>query len=475
MTGSKGPTLTDAKGLGGIIAQDGFDYQVWDALVRLPAWLRNPAFEGFAIEVLEDAEARFFAPHTPRGHLLDRFQAKSGVLNRAGLIEVFESFRAFEQAYPSVARVQTLVTPALPATLIWLSRDPARVRRARPFYGPFADVRAASDDKLRSALVDEFESELGDFFANNIEISLRPVSDRSIAEAAFAAALQQHFPDLDVTSRRFSVAFAALNDLAAQARGTMLTRSQLLEILRHALGVDLVPHRSILPIHVRSDRNGEVMDALEIDASMFSGSLTRFPEPEHWRAELLDPLVSAASWARKHAFSRLALSGSYRLSTGFALGWAFRAAVGFEIDIPTKTGVWATDAHPNPGDSTPPWAFRKATDLFGDRLIVGIGVLRDPSPDILKSKKLSEMDSLLLATLPEALADGFAVQASVQNVKAAIVEAVNRLRPTCIDLYYAGPAAFAVALGHRWNALPITQLYEFVAPESSYVETAKLS
>ena len=68
MSGPKGPTLTDAVGLGGVVAQDGFDYQVWNTIVRLPAWLRNPAFEGFAIEALEDVEARFFAPRAPRHH-----------------------------------------------------------------------------------------------------------------------------------------------------------------------------------------------------------------------------------------------------------------------------------------------------------------------------------------------------------------------------------------------------------------------
>jgi hypothetical protein len=62
------PTLTDSKGMGGILAQGGFDYQVWDALIRLPNWLKNPAFEGMIFEGLEDLEIRFFAPHAPRGH-----------------------------------------------------------------------------------------------------------------------------------------------------------------------------------------------------------------------------------------------------------------------------------------------------------------------------------------------------------------------------------------------------------------------
>lgn len=474
MTTNKGPVLTDAKGMGGIIAQDGFDYQVWDALVRLPAWLRNPGFEGFIVEGLEDVEARFFAPHAPRGHLLDRFQSKSGVLDRAGLIEVFKSFQTFEIAHPAATRVQTLVTPALPPKLTWLARDSKRVSRARPFYAPFADIRAASDEKLRADHVDEFGIDLGNFLADAIEVSLRPVSDRGTAEAAFIAALQKQFPDLDISARKLSAAFAALNDLAAQARGSMLTRAHLLDTLRDVLSDDLVPHRHILAVHVRSDRNGEVADAIEINASGFSGSSAGYPETERWHAELLNPLVATAKWARKHDFGRIALSGSYRLSTAFALGWAFGSATGFEIDIPTKSGAWATDSHPAASRSALPWTFKQPSALAGSHLLVGVGIIRDPAPDIIKEWNLADGGGLLIANLPQALTDGVDVQASAQLVKAAIAEAVARFRPTQIHLYYVGPAAFAVALGHRWNALPPIQLYEFIAADGSYNPTVMI-
>ena len=107
-------------------------------------------------------------------------------------------------------------------------------------------------------------------------------------------------------------------------------------------------------------------------------------------------------------------------------------------------------------------------------MVVGIGVLRDPAPDIRNHLSLSDDTGLLLATLPQALTYGTEVQASVQTVKAAIAQQVARLRPTSIDLHYVGPAAFAVALGHRWNGLPPTQLYEFVPAEGNYVPTALL-
>jgi hypothetical protein len=66
-------------------------------------------------------------------------------------------------------------------------------------------------------------------------------------------------------------------------------------------------------------------------------------------------------------------------------------------------------------------------------------------------------------------------QALVGTLKAAVAEATAELKPDVLDLYLAGPAAFAVALGHRWNGLPRTQLHEFLAAERRYVPTAMLS
>ena len=100
--------------------------------------------------------------------------------------------------------------------------------------------------------------------------------------------------------------------------------------------------------------------------------------------------------------------------------------------------------------------------------------MRDPSVNILKHLKLTDRENILLATLPQALPNGVDAQVSVQTVKNAISEVAASLRPQAIDLYYVGPAAVAVALGHRGNGLPPTQLYEFVQATGDYMPTALL-
>lgn len=466
---SSGPTLTGPTGMGGINAQAGFDYQIWDALARLPAWLKNDSFEGFGVEMLEDVEARFFAPHAPSAHLLERFQAKAAQLQKNEIKAVFESFADFERAYPKIARVQTLVTPSLPPSLGWIGRDTQRVRQARPFYAPFAGVRAASDAKLKARLADEFGTGLGNFVADGVEVSRRYLPDRRTAEAAFDAALHEAFPDREFGRKKVEAAFAAVVDLSSQSRGQMLARAELLNILRDALGWDLVPP-GLLRLHVRSDRNHPEEDALEIDASPFSGP-SGYPQPTEWEKLLLAPLERTARWTISQNRRRVALSGSYRLSTAFALGWNFRAATGFEIEIPAKSGTWATDDYGS--TPRPEWEISQPDALSRDRLIISLGVLRRPEADVARSLSV-DPSRILVATLATPVTTAAEAQASVRVIKAAADETIGRIRPNQIDLFMAVPAALAAGLGHRWNGMPRTQLHEFDASSGKYSPTALL-
>jgi SMODS-associated and fused to various effectors sensor domain len=465
------PTLTDSKGLGGVIAQGGFDYQLWDGFARLPAWLANPAFEEMIFEGLEDLEARFFAPQAPQLRLLERYQAKSGSPSPKQMREVLESFRRFEIAFPRAARTQTLVTPRLPATLSWLGRDPTRVRRARPFYAPFADVARASDAQLRADLVATYGERLGSFVAEAVEVAERNLPDRDSAIQAFGVALGRAFPSLEASHQRIEQAFEALSGMARRAIGSPLARADLIHVIEAELGQPL-PLPAAFPLHVRSDRNEVDEAALEIDASAFSGSATPFPHPDVWTEGLVAPLDRTARWLRGRGVSRIALGGSYRITTAMILGWSFRSAIGFELEIPTREGVWLTDDRPRSDERAPTWRVLAPRALDGSRLVVSVGVLRDPAADLAVTAGLS-LDGVLSLHLPEPLVSGRAAQASVSIVKHAVDTAAARLRPERIDLLLAGPAAFAVALGHRWNAMPPTQLHEFVTAERRYVLTAR--
>ncbi|WP_276946700.1 SAVED domain-containing protein [Haematobacter massiliensis] len=470
-TGENAPALTDARGMGGVIAQDGFDYQLWDGLARLPAWLANPAFEAITFEGLEDLEARFFAPHTPRERLLERFQAKAGALAPADVRAVLQRFSEFETVFPDAARVQTLVTPRLPPTVSWLARNPDRVRKARPFYAPFADVMAASDAELRNQLTETYGDPLGAFVAESVEVSERNLPDRDAAVMLFGVELDRTYPSLEAPSRRVAEAFEALSALARRSIGAPLGRAILRQTIEGALERPLpLPHS--FPLHIRSDHNEANERSLEIDVSAFSGRDGAFPSQMEWTEHLLAPLDRTARWLRSQTVSRIALSGSYRLTAAMVLGWSFRAAIGFELEIPTRDGVWATDDRPSP-DMRQPWRISEPMALHGDQLIVSVGILRDPFADLEQTAGIPSRSALALY-LGEPIPSANSVQAAASTIKRTVDSTVARLRPRGIQLYFAGPAALAVALGHRWNAMAPTQLHEFIMSERSYAPTALL-
>ncbi len=466
------PTLIDSKGMGGVIAQDGFDYQLWDGLIRLPAWLSNPGFEQLIFEGLEDLEVRFFAPHAPRRYLLERYQAKSGNLSPGDVRGVVESFREFETAYAQAARVQTLVTPRLPLSLSWLSRVPARVRNARPFYAPFSDVLSANDDALRARLESDFGADLGGYVAESIDFEQRNLPDRNAAVASFGLELERVY-SIDVGARRFTAAFEALENLVRRSTGIPIERTALVEAVEKGLGASL-PLPSVFRLHVRSDRNETDDTALEIDAAAFSGGAMPFPPPPTWKPELLEPLERTARWLRSRGISRVSLGGSYRLTTAMMLGWSFRSAVGFELEVPTREGAWSTDSRPDLGAPVPGWTMTPPAGLYNDQLVVTVGVLRDPGESLRETAGIPDALNLRLH-LDQPIVSAPMAQASASFVKRSVDTVAARFRPRRICLYMAGPAAFSVVLGHRWNALPPTRLHEFLRAESRYVETASLS
>lgn len=463
------PTLTDARGSGGLRALDGFDFQIWDALVRLPAWLLNPAFEGFILEGLEDFEARFFTPYAPHHHVLDRFQAKSGALTKGEVTAVFTSFQQYAQSFPETARVQVLVTPALPAALQWIARDQLRVRRARPFYRPFQAIMAASDAKLQADFNKEFGALLGPFAAENVEVQFRAYAEGA-AHIAFAHAMDEAFPQLDATPNSVRRAFSALVTLLGKQRKTLIARADILQVLNTELGAGKLP---VLPLilHIRSDRDQPQEHVLELDASRFAGGAAGFPEAGQWTAHLTEPLSLTAHWAHAQGYRRVRLSGSYRLSTAFAVGAAFRAANGFTLEIPSNGDIWKTDDHPSGERAARDWQVRPSLGLISNRLAVVIGVLRDPLLQVSHFLGLVDDTPVLHLYLDRAIFSSQDAQTAVAFVKQEVGRAVSRYTPEAIDLFFLGPAALAAALGNRWNAMPSTQCYEFLPGSGEYVVT----
>jgi hypothetical protein len=465
----KNPLLTDATGMGGVNASDGFDYQVWNAMERLPAWIKHPGFEALILEGFEDFEVRFHSPYAIQGSILERFQAKSGELTKKDLKSIFSSFKAFSDRHPEVVRVDTLITPSLPSKIKWLQRDSDRIRKARPFYSPFKTVLSDTNQEYERNVNDEFGPEIGKFCIESVGIDLSTLRTSYEAEIAFMSSLSRAFPNLNLGHAQMKSAFDALFTHLSQNRGSLISREHLINLLSVKLTQNLFSDSALL-IQIASNREHSSVNAIEFDSTPFDGSNGTFPENTVWHDLLVNPLQKTALWAYQKKLRKVCLAGSYRLTTAFILGWSFRSSTGFELVIPTKQEHWLTNDFPD-SHTAAPWQFQSATKLSNNKLVVCIGVIRDPSSDII-TLNICDFDAIQKAWLPEPITSAKQAQLSTSKVKASISEAVSRFNPSSIDLYYAGPAAFAVSLGHRWNGMPPTQLFEFNSSTRFYCKTA---
>jgi hypothetical protein len=249
-----------------------------------------------------------------------------------------------------------------------------------------------------------------------------------------------------------------------------LSRIALIKAIETGLG-ERLPLPDCFPLLMRSDRKESNELALEIDGSPFSGGPTGFPQPEKWQDDLVSPLHQTAGWLRRNGQSRIALQGSYRLTTAMVLGNTLRAAHGFELEISSREGVLQTDDHGCAQAASDDWTLVMPTTLKDGEISVCIGVIRDPSATISQTAGTT-YGSMLMAHLPKAITSGREAQNGVALIKDSVTKAVASLKPQRLRLYFAGPASFAVALGHRWNAMPPTQLHEYLADEHRYVPTA---
>ena len=67
----------------------------------------------------------------------------------------------------------------------------------------------------------------------------------------------------------------------------------------------------------------------------------------------------------------------------------------------------------------------------------------------------------------EESAEGLGLAASISSA----LREDNRDRREGVHLFQAGPLALAVMVGHLWNRMPTTQLYDDLGPGGGYAPT----
>lgn len=168
--------------------------------------------------------------------------------------------------------------------------------------------------------------------------------------------------------------------------------------------------------------------------------------------------------------SPIAVTGSLRLATAFAVGASLRMVTNTEVAVVQRGSLWSSDAL---YDAVIPPVVREVPISQGEDLAVAVAIAADPTVDVAEYLRKSNVpvSRLVVLSIAGDPRDN-AVQSSEHACGIAIglrneVRTQARSHPR-IHLFQAGPMGLALLLGHRWNRQAPTLVYEDLGPGRGY-------
>jgi hypothetical protein len=250
-----------------------------------------------------------------------------------------------------------------------------------------------------------------------------------------------------------------------------------------ALNLGLTDPRAILLVQA-IDRDPHPEDATEqldwVDlydgANAFQRVVPR--DPAIWTT-MASELDAAAARLRAAGHRRILVRGALRQASFFAVGAALRQVTGVELAYVQRGQLWSSD-HAADHQTR---LTERVEDLGGnDGLAVAVAVSTDPGDAVRKYLAANQITAKRLLTLfPEPGPSDQAIPAASAAVAAAIAvrEHVRRhieeLEVDRVHLFLAGPGGVALLLGHRWNRVAPTQVYEHLGIGKGYLPAFAVS
>ncbi len=200
-----------------------------------------------------------------------------------------------------------------------------------------------------------------------------------------------------------------------------------------------------------------------------SAFLKRRPQaPATW--DQLQADIESVPGRLPTGYSAVLLTGSLRQAPAFTLGGALRMVTSVDIAVNQRGQLWSSsELYEAP---LAPALTEHRVDR-GDELAVALAIVTDPTDDVLAfvCKQELPIERLLVLHPPTGAQDN-----AVPDAAAAVALAVgvrDTVRRACrnnprVHLFLAGPMGLALLLGHRWNRIRPTVVYEDVQNELVY-------
>jgi hypothetical protein len=248
-------------------------------------------------------------------------------------------------------------------------------------------------------------------------------------------------------------------------------------------GLDLdasPPRASLLVQAIASDPWPEAATASVDWVSLFdredASSRRQLRDPDGWNEKLKPDLIEAIEQIRRSRTTDVHVLGAMRLSTGLLVGQQLCEVAGFSVSINGREGVWSS--------TSPRQEFALAREAIevgtGDEMAVAISISQFIKEDVLayiQEEQLPIAKLLIYSPVGGVSRDAISTPEHGAGAAAAISAALRgdtRRHRGLLHLFISSPLPLAVLVGHLWNRMPQTQLYEDRGAGGGYFPSFKL-
>jgi hypothetical protein len=206
------------------------------------------------------------------------------------------------------------------------------------------------------------------------------------------------------------------------------------------------------------------------------GTRRQLRDPSGWNAVLRPQIQDAVGELRGQGVRDVLLAGKMRLSVGMLAGFELRDVAGFSVAIRQRDQEWQSAITPEPVEVEV-----EVIEIGrGAEVAVGLSVSAHVEADVRAHIARENLQvGKLVIIKPPAGVGRYSISSAAEalGLANAILDTVRAQldeRPPVMHLFQAGPLGLAVLLGHLWNHIPDTVLYEGMGGGRGYAPTFTL-
>lgn len=259
-------------------------------------------------------------------------------------------------------------------------------------------------------------------------------------------------------------------------RGTQTTDDVRREVAQHGLlarqGTLLLAVHGIDRDPPATQPNIE-LDFVDLYAGDDSFSRKQLRNTADWDHVVRPAIDDAAKALAAYPIRHVHIAGALRHPMWFAVGRALPQVKKWVLSMDQVNAEWRTDAHPEP---IAPRGVAEPQIGQGTDLAFAVGLTGDPTQDVEQFIRAAGLPVGRLVVLGPPGAPGVSAVASdgwamgwTRAAREIVRAEANALNSPAVHAFFLCPAGVALMLGHQWNLMPPTVLYEFVG--NSYEPT----